>query len=258
MKVSIFITCLGDSFFPRASIAAVKVLERLGCKVDFPAAQTCCGQPMFNNGYHDEARGLARRMIRVFEASEHVVTVSGSCASMIREYYPGLFRDEPAMLEEAHAFASKTFEFAEFLVRKLNVDLASHGARGRGKTTYHYSCHLRGLGVTDEATRLIRQITGVEFAPLGSSEQCCGFGGTFATKYPEISGKMARDKAEAILATGASRIVSSEPGCTMNLAGACRRYGIDTVFTSLPELIAESLGLMESSSGNMHHAGARA
>jgi L-lactate dehydrogenase complex protein LldE len=258
MKVSIFITCLGDSFFPRASIAAVKVLERLGCRVDFPTAQTCCGQPMFNNGFHDEARGLARRMIGVFEQSEQVVTVSGSCAAMIRDYYPGLFRDDPPMHARAAALAAKTFEFAEFLVRKLQVDLASHGARGHGKTTYHYSCHLRGLGVTDEATRLIRQITGVEFAPLGAAEQCCGFGGTFATKYPEISGKMARDKAEAILATGASRIVSSEPGCTMNLAGACRRYGIDTVFTSLPELIAESLGLMEPTSGDVHGAGAGA
>ncbi|HLO40341.1 MAG TPA: (Fe-S)-binding protein [Phycisphaerales bacterium] len=245
MNVSIFITCLGDSYFPRASIAAVKVLERLGCRVDFPAAQTCCGQPMFNNGFHDDARVLARRMIGVFEHSERVVTVSGSCASMIREYYPGLFAGDEEMRGRAARLAGKTFEFGEFLVRELNVDLAALGARSRGRTTYHYSCHLRGLGVTDEAVRLIGQIGGVEFAPLGGAEQCCGFGGTFATKYPAISGKMARDKAEAIRATCAARIVSSEPGCTMNLAGACRRYGIETEFTSLAELIAESLGLME-------------
>lgn len=244
MKVSLFITCLGDSYFPRAAIAAVKVLEHLGCSVDFPAAQTCCGQPMFNNGFPDEARGLAARMVRVLARSERVVTVSGSCAAMIRDYYPGLFDGDPPARRSAEELAARTFEFSEFLTGQLRVDLRAMGARWGGSTTYHYSCHLRGLGVKSQATDLLSQIEGVTFTPLGSPEQCCGFGGTFATKYPDISGAMVRDKVADIKATGAATIVSSEPGCTMNIQGACRRYGCDISFRSLPELIAESLGLL--------------
>ena len=247
MNVSLFITCLGDSYYPRAGIAAVKVLEHLGCRVDFPAAQTCCGQPMFNNGFADEARILATRMIRVFADSERVVTVSGSCAAMIRDYYPGLFEGDAAMKQAAVALAGKTFEFSEFLLKELRVDPARLGVRwpAGGRVTYHYSCHLRGLGVTDEAVRLLRGVEGVDFVPLQGAEQCCGFGGTFATKYSEISGAMVRDKVEAIRASGAATVVSSEPGCTMNIAGACRRGSCDVAFKSLPEIIAEGLGLME-------------
>lgn len=245
MKVSLFITCLGDTYFPRAGIAAVKVLERLGCEVDFPAAQTCCGQPMHNNGMSGEARGLAARMIRVFGASERVVTVSGSCAAMIREYYPSLFEDNRALQAQAAALAAKTFEFAEFLVSVLKADLRSLGVRWPGRVTYHYSCHLRGLGLTDEAERLLRQTEGLEYVPLATQEQCCGFGGTFATKYPQISGSMVRDKVAEIRATGAGTVVSSEPGCTMNIAGACRRAGCAAEFKSLPEIIAEGLGLLD-------------
>jgi L-lactate dehydrogenase complex protein LldE len=248
VKVSLFITCLGDSYYPRAGVAAVKVLERLGCEVDFPAAQTCCGQPMFNNGFSGVARALAARMIRVFEPSEPVVTVSGSCAAMIREYYPGLFDDDPGMRTKAEALAARTFEFAEFLVKVLRVDLAAMRVRwppNAGHVTYHYSCHLRGLGLTDEAVRLLRQIEGLEFVPLEGAEQCCGFGGTFATKYPEISGAMVRDKVAAIRGSGAATVVSSEPGCTMNMSGACRREGCAAAFKSLPEVLAEALGLMD-------------
>lgn len=247
MQVSLFITCLGDSYYPRAGIAAVKVLEHLGCRVDFPAAQTCCGQPMFNNGMPEEARKLAARMIRVFEGSEHIVTVSGSCAAMIRDYYPGLFEHDETLRAAAAAFAARTFEFAEFLVKVLRVDLAALGCRWPGRVTYHYSCHLRGLGLTDEAVRLLRQIGGVDFVPLDNSEQCCGFGGTFASKYPDISGAMVRDKVAAIRASGASTVVSSEPGCTMNIAGACRRESCSVAVKSLPEIIAEGLGLMDTS-----------
>ncbi len=244
MRVSLFITCLGDSYFPRAGIAAVKVLERLGCTVDFPAGQTCCGQPMHNNGFAPEARALAARMIRIFAASEQVVTVSGSCASMVREHYPVILADGPDAAR-ARALAEKTFEFGEFLVNVLKVDLARHGVRWTGRATYHYSCHLRGIGVTSETPRLLRQIEGLDLAPLENAEQCCGFGGTFSTKYDEISAAMARDKAAAIRASGAGTVVSSEPGCTMNIAGACRRAGHTVDFRSLPEIIAEGMGLLE-------------
>ena len=245
MRVSLFITCLGDSYFPRGGIATVKVLERLGSSVDFPAAQTCCGQPMYNNGFSDEARALAARMIGVFAHSEAVVTLSGSCAAMIRDYYPSLFTHDARMQREAKAFAAKTFEFSEFLVNVLKVDLRSLGVRWEGRATYHYSCHLRGLGVTNEAERLLRQIEGVEYVPLTSQEQCCGFGGTFATKYPQISGAMVRDKVEEIRASRAPTVVSSEPGCTMNIAGACRRHNCCVAMKSLAEIIAEGLGLLD-------------
>jgi L-lactate dehydrogenase complex protein LldE len=244
VRVSLFITCLGDSYFPRAGIAAVKVLEHLGCTVDFPAAQTCCGQPMHNNGFADEARALAARMIRVFAASERVVTPSGSCASMIRDYYAELFAHGSPEQAAARALAAKTFEFSEFLTNILRVDLKKLGARWPGSTTYHYSCHLRGLSITNETQRLLQQIDGLAFTPLKAPEQCCGFGGTFATKYADISGAMVRDKVADIRGTNATTCISSEPGCTMNISGCARRQNCPVDFKGLPELIAESLGLL--------------
>lgn len=240
-----FITCLTDTFYPRAGIALVKVLERLGCTVDFPAAQTCCGQPMYNNGFHTEAADLARRMIDVFEHSDIVVTPSGSCAAMIHEYYPTLLAADAAYAAGARALAHKTFEFTQFLVHQLKVDLKALGASWPGRVTYHYSCHLRGIGVTDEAVRLMRQIDGLEYLPLTKAEQCCGFGGTFATKFPQISGSMVRDKVTCIAQTGADVVVSNDAGCTMNISGTCHRQGLPVRFISLAEIIAESLGLLE-------------
>lgn len=255
MKVSLFITCLSDTFYPRTGIALVKVLEHLGCQVDFPQAQTCCGQPMYNNGFHDESRELARRMIQVFENADHVVTPSGSCAAMIRDYYPELFHGDHAWEHDARKFADKTYEFIEYLVKVLKVDLAKLGAQWKGKATYHYSCHLRGIGLTNEAEQIIRQIDGLEYVPLEKSEQCCGFGGTFAMKYPDISGTMVRDKVACIAATGAQTVISNDAGCTMNISGSCRREGAGVAFKSLAEIIAESLGLMERHDDYLHPAG---
>ena len=246
MRVSLFITCLADSFYPRSGIATVKVLEKLGCAVDFPVAQTCCGQPMHNNGFAGQAKALARRMIEVFEHSETVVTPSGSCAAMIREHYPHLFDDEPDWKRRAESLAGRTYEFVEFLVKVLKVDLSDHGVSWNGRATYHYSCHLRGLGMTDEAERLMRQIDGLEVVPLAKQDQCCGFGGTFALKYPQVSGTIVRDKAQCIRESGATTVVSNDAGCTMNIAGSCRREGVDVAFKSLAEIIAEGMGLMEN------------
>lgn len=245
MHAALFITCLTDTFYPRTGIATVKVLEHLGCTVSFPEAQTCCAQPMHNNGYQDDARALARRMIEVFADAEHVVTPSGSCAAMIREHYPELFENDPHWHPRARELAGKTYELIEFLLNVLKVDLREHGVRWPGKATYHYSCHLRGLGVTDEAVRVMKQIDRLEYAPLEKADQCCGFGGTFAMKYPQISGAMVRDKAQCIAATGAPVCVSNDAGCTMNIAGTCRREGVDVAFKSLAEIIAEGLGLMD-------------
>lgn len=246
MQVSLLITCLADTFYPRTGIAVVKVLEHLGCQVDFPQAQTCCGQPMWNTGWHDETRALAKRMIEVFEASPCVVTPSGSCAAMIREYYPEMFEHEdPAWVPRAKALADKTYEFVEFLLNVLKVDLRRLGVKWPGRVTYHYSCHLRGIGMTDEAVRLMQQIEGLELVPLEKAQQCCGFGGMFATKYPQISGEMVRDKTACIRATSAQVVVSNDAGCTMNISGSCRREGMNVRFQSLAEIIAEGLGLME-------------
>jgi L-lactate dehydrogenase complex protein LldE len=244
VKVALFITCLTDAYFPRAGIAVVKVLEHLGHTVEFPAAQTCCGQPMFNNGFTSDARDLARHMIDVFEPYSTVVTPSGSCAAMIREHYPHLFAGDPTTAARAVALAARTYEFSEFLTKVLHVDLRTRGVRWEGDVTSHSACHLRTLGLTGVADDLLRQIPGVHLTPLPNAEPCCGFGGTFAVKYPQISGGMVGEKVASIKATGCRTVVCSEAGCGMNLAGACRRAGSDVRFISLPEIIAEGLGLL--------------
>lgn len=248
MKVALFITCLADTFYPRTGIAVVSVLEKLGCEVAFPEAQTCCGQPMWNNGYREETCKLARQMIDTFEPYDYVITPSGSCAAMIRDYYLEMFEDDPKQFERAKAFCSKTFEFVEFLVNELKVDLRKHNVRWDGEVTYHYSCHLRGIGITDEAVQLMNQIEGLEYRPLEKADQCCGFGGTFAIKYPKISGEMVRDKVSCIQKIGAGVVISNDSGCTMNLSGSCRRESVDVQFKSLAEIIAEGMGLLEPDS----------
>jgi len=245
MKVSLFVTCLTDQFYPRVGIAVVKVLERLGYEVDFPAEQTCCGQPMFNSGYPDHARDLAKRMIEVFADSEIVVTPSGSCCAMVHDYYMQLLGDDPAWADRARAFIDKTHEFVDFLLGVAKVDLAALGCRWPGEVTYHYSCHLRGIGMTDEATRLLDQIEGVNHTPLRKRDQCCGFGGTFAVKYPEISGSMVKDKVACIAETRAPTVVCNDGGCAMNIAGSCHREKVDVELKHIAELIAEGLGVMD-------------
>jgi L-lactate dehydrogenase complex protein LldE len=244
VNVALFVTCLTDQFQPQAGVAVVEVLERLGCNVSFPSRQTCCGQPFRNNGFSAEARRLARRMISVFEAAEYVVTPSGSCAATVREAYGRMLEDDGEWHARAQALAGKTYEFVEFLTKVLRVDLRALGARRSGRVTYHYSCHLRGLGMKEEkaeAVDLLRGVEGLEHVPLAQREQCCGFGGTFAVKFPWISGPLAREKAHAIRATGAPVVVSNEAGCTMTLAGACRREGVAVHFKHVAEILAESL-----------------
>jgi L-lactate dehydrogenase complex protein LldE len=244
VRVALFITCLTDQFYPRAGIAAVRVLGHLGHEVVFPADQTCCGQPMFNTGFHGDARRLAERMIRIFAPFETVVTPSGSCAAMIREQYPHLFEGNRVLEAAGRALAARTYEFVEFLVKVLRVDLRPLGARWPGRAAYHYSCHLRGLGMTDEPLMLLRQVAGLEATPLERSEQCCGFGGTFAVKFPLISGQMVADKVSAIAASGARTLVCGDAGCAMNIEGACRRAGRPVRIVSPAEIIAEGLGLL--------------
>ena len=242
-QVALFVTCLTDQFFPHVGVAVTKILERFGCRVYFPDAQTCCGQPFFNNGYHDETKDLAKRMIEIFEPYEYVVTPSGSCCAMVREHYPHLFHHDHAWEGGMKKLTSKTYEFVEFLDKVLKIDFAQFKLPEPRTLTYHYTCHLRGIGVRDEGVRMLKQMGNVTFVPLEKTDQCCGFGGTFAVKYPEISGAIVEDKVQCIAATKAEVAVCNDAGCTMNISGMCHRHHVDTRVKHIAELMAEAMGL---------------
>lgn len=199
---------------------------------------------MYNTGCHGDAANLARKMIDVFAHAETVVTPSGSCAAMIHDYYLDLLKDDPTYYERARQFINKTYEFTQFIKDVLKVDLANANCTWPGSVTYHYSCHLRGLGMTNEAVTLLQQIKELNFIPLDKSEQCCGFGGTFAVKYPEISGTMVRDKVACIANTKASTLVCNDGGCSMNITGALNREGVKIQTKHIAEIIAEGLGIL--------------
>ncbi len=244
MPMNIFVTCLGDTFYPRAVESMIKVLERLGYGWECPRDQTCCGQPMFNAGYFDPARQAARHFIEVFEKSDDkIVCPSASCAAMVRHHYPRLFEDDPAWLGRAKKVADRTFEFAEFLAKVVDLDLMKLSARFAGSATYHFSCHLRPLGIAEEPIRLIQQIQGLEYRPLTRMDQCCGFGGTFSINFPHLSKAMVDEKVQNILATGAEWLIFSDAGCAMNITGYANRIGKPLKAMHLAELIARSVGL---------------
>lgn len=242
-NVALFITCLTDQFYPHVGIATTKVLEHFGCRVDFPQAQTCCGQPFFNNGFHDETRPLAKRFIEIFEPYDYVITPSGSCCAMVREQYEYLLKDDPAWAPRMHKVTHRTFEFVEFLDKVLKVDLSKLSLPQPESITYHYTCHLRGIGVKDEGVRLLRQMGNVDFRAMEKTDQCCGFGGTFAVKYPAISGAIVADKVECIAATNAQTLICNDAGCTMNISGMCHRQGVNVKTRHIAELFAEALSI---------------
>jgi L-lactate dehydrogenase complex protein LldE len=241
--VALFITCLTDQFYPQVGVAITRILEHFGCTVHFPAAQTCCGQPFYNNGFHDEARALAKRMIEIFEPYPYIVTPSGSCCAMVRENFPKLLHGDHAWETGCHHLATHTYEFVEFLDKVLKVDLSKYSLPQPQTITYHYTCHLRALGITDQPVRLLQQLGNVDFRPLEQSDQCCGFGGTFAVKYPAISGAIVQDKARRIAATQAATTVCNDAGCTMNISGLCHRQGVPTRVKHFAELLAEAMGI---------------
>jgi len=217
------VTCLGDALFPEVGVATVRLLRRLGVEVDFPAAQTCCGQPHYNSGYHGDARQLARHTIRAFAGGGPVVAPSGSCAAMVKLEYPELFHDDLVWHGRAEDLARRTHELSDFLVNVLGVD--DVGARFDGKVTYHMACHLRGLGVKSEPERLLLRVKGLLYIPLERGDECCGFGGSFSVRFPGISGAMVQDKVALIEQTGAEAVVATDSGCLMNIAGCLRRRG---------------------------------
>ncbi|MFO1020085.1 MAG: (Fe-S)-binding protein [Planctomycetales bacterium] len=235
MDVSLMITCLGDVMRPDAGVAAVNILRRLGVKVHFPGQQTCCGQPFYNSGVLEEARKLAQHTITVFEGPRPVVIPSGSCAAMLKIEFPHLFEEHDPWHARALELASRTFELSDFLVNQLQV--TDVGASFHGKVTYHYACHLRGLGLKEEAETLIRNVRGVEYIPLDLQDQCCGFGGSFSVRYPEISGAMVGDKVRCLTKTDADVVVSTDTGCLMNIGGALHRQGSPIRHLHLAELL---------------------
>ena len=241
--VALFITCLTDQFYPHVGVAVTKILERYGCRVDFPQAQTCCGQPFFNNGFHPEAAELAKRFVQIFEPYPYIVTPSGSCCAMVREQFHQLLKGDHAWEHGMEAVTAKTYEFVEFLHKVLKVDLSSLSLPAPEPVTYHYTCHLRGIGVKDEGVRLLRQMGNVDFRAMEKTDQCCGFGGTFAIKYPAISGAIVEDKVQCIEATKASTLVCNDAGCTMNIAGMCHRKGTPVKVKHIAELMAEAMGI---------------
>lgn len=239
MRASLLATCLVDLFYPEVGVAAVRLLRRLGVTVDVPPNQTCCGLPLFNSGYHAEAVRVARRMVPIFSASEHVVVPSGSCAWMIKKEYPGLLRDDPALSAEAAALAARTHELSQFLVKVLGVTRVETAFRGR--VTYHDSCHLlRGLGESHSARTLLSNLEGVELVELPGANECCGFGGSFAVRLPEVSTSILRKKITNVEQTGAGCLVACDAGCLMQMGGGLSRKGSAIRALHLAQVLAGS------------------
>lgn len=234
---ALFVTCLVDQFFPAVGEAAVKLLRQCGRQVEFPSAQTCCGQPAFNMGYRSEARRLARRFVEIFEPYDEIVTPSGSCASMVRMHFPDLFHGEPEWHERSRRLAERVFELTEFLAMQ---GFTADGCRFRGTVTCHDSCHLtRELGVREPPRRLLRQVPGVELVEMEDADVCCGFGGAFSVKMPELSGAMLDDKLAAAEATGAEVLTAADCGCLMHLGGALERRGSRLRVLHIAEILAD-------------------
>jgi L-lactate dehydrogenase complex protein LldE len=233
----LFVTCLVDLFRPSVGFAAVKLLEGAGCRVRVPAAQTCCGQPAYNSGDRDSAREIARNVIVAFEEFEYVVAPSGSCAGMLRCHYPDLFKDDPEWAPRAAALAQKCWELVAFLTDVLGVERVE--AAFDGTVTYHDACSgLRELAIFEQPRRLLSSVSGLQLKELTTPDTCCGFGGTFCVKYPEISDAMVGDKADDIAATGAGTLLAGDLGCLMNIAGKLSRAGSAVEVRHVAEVLA--------------------
>ncbi len=237
-RIALFVTCLVDSWRPSVGFAAIKLLEDAGCTVEVPMAQTCCGQPAYNSGDRASAQAIARQVIRNFRGFDHVVAPSGSCAAMIHHHYPALFEEtDPTALGEARELAARTHELTAFLHDVLGVRRIQ--GRYEGVATYHDSCSgLRELGVRDQPRALLSGIAGLSVTELSEPDVCCGFGGTFCVKYPEISTRMVSDKVADITATGATTLLAGDMGCLLNMAGRLSREGSAVQVRHVAEVLA--------------------
>ena len=236
-RVGLFVTCLVDLFRPSVGFAAVKLLEEAGCLVEVPAAQTCCGQPAYNSGARGEAIGLARQTIAAFEGFDFVVVPSGSCGGMIKRHYPELLKADAPWAERAKAVAAKTYELVSFLadvrgVSKLDVTWTA-------KAAYHDACSgLRELGIREQPRKLLASISGMEIVEVADRDACCGFGGTFSVKYPDVSNAIVEDKTKRIADTGCDLLIAGDLGCLMNMAGKLSRDGRAIEVRHVAEVLA--------------------
>ena len=237
MRATLFVQCLVDGLYPEVGEAMVALFNRLGISMSCPVNQTCCGQPAFNAGYRKAARTAAKRFIEIFGDAEVIVCPSGSCVGMVKHHYPELFANDQKWFERAVRVGQRTFELSQYLVDVLEIE--DVGASYDGKVTYHDSCHLlRGLGVAEQPRRLIRNIKRTELVEMKDSDKCCGFGGTFAVKYPQISVAMVDDKISNIIACGADTVTGCDISCLMNIQGRLSRIGSPVKTMHLAQLLA--------------------
>jgi L-lactate dehydrogenase complex protein LldE len=238
LRVALFVPCYVDQINPEVGVSVVRILRRLGVDVIYPEGQTCCGQPAFNSGFFDEARSIGRRFLDVFEKErfDYVVCPSGSCTTMVSHYYPFIFKELPDERERSEVLGERVREFSDFLVNVVGVkDL---GARLAGKAVFHTGCHQRReLGVLEEPRELLGNVDGLELLEWDNEELCCGFGGTFAVKMPDVSTAMADEKIKALEKSGADTLISGDSSCLMHLKGRLKRTGHDTRVLHLAQVL---------------------
>jgi len=236
-RVALFVTCLVDLFRPSVGFAAVKLIEQAGFKVEVPEAQTCCGQPAYNSGDRADAAEIARRTIAAFEGYDYIVAPSGSCGGMLRCHYPELLADDLQWAPRAKALAARCYELTQFLVEVAKLETIEAALQGR--CTYHDSCSsLREMNVKAQPRSLLGKVKGLELAEMGDTEACCGFGGTFCVKFPDISNSMVERKTADIVASGAGHLLAGDLGCLMNIAGKLQRQGSTIKVRHVAEVLA--------------------
>lgn len=236
-SVGLFVTCLADLFRPTVGFAAAKLIEDAGCRLEVPMAQTCCGQPAYNSGDRKDARALAEQAIEAFDGFDYVVAPSGSCAAMLKKHYPGLFKGDARWEARALAFSAKVHELVSFLTDVMKVEKVE--SNFSGTVTYHDSCSgLRELGIQAQPRKLLGSLPGVRLAEMKNSDVCCGFGGTFCVKYPDISNAIVEKKTATIGETGADVLLAGDIGCLMNMAGKIKREGGKTQVRHVAEILA--------------------
>ncbi len=237
-RVGLFVTCLADLFRPSVGLAAVKLLEDAGCRVEAPLAQTCCGQPAYNSGDRASAKAIAMQVMDAFEEFDYVVAPSGSCGGMLRHHYPALFADDAVLAARAKDFAARCWELVSFLHDVRGVRRVT--ARFEGVVTYHDACAgLRELSIAEQPRALLASVEGLTLKDLAEGEICCGFGGLFSVKYPDISLRMVSQKTGAVADTGADTLLAGDLGCLMNIAGRLSREGSPVRVRHVAEVLAD-------------------